>query len=222
MKQEEVTSWDVIILSFKTLYRRLQFWIQPNILSVLFSLLILSGPAAKAGLYRTVADGLRDPAGVRVRVLASMQKGIRENFLRALLLCAIKWLTFFLIAFSIFFWVRQETWLLRVVSIVGFYGLVLWWLATAYSYPILVENPSLGIWKVMRRSLTLAFRRPIDSFLFAVIRTLLLILGLILLGPIMLIIPAVRAILALHAYWFITDEEIPGFVDPVEYAQKHL
>lgn len=221
MIPKDTSSWDIVTLSLKIFYRRLQFWIQPNMISILFSLLILSGPAAKAGLYRTVASGLRDPAGVKVRVWKSMKFGMLKNSLRALIICVIKWLFFLVIIFSIFFWVQQETWLLRTISILGFYVLFIWWLATVYSYPILVENPSFGTWKVMKQSWILAFQRPIDSLLFAGIRTLLLIFGLILLGPIMLIIPAFRAILSLHAYWFIVGKEIPGFVDPVEYAQKY-
>jgi uncharacterized membrane protein YesL len=220
LAQEDASSWDVVLLSFSLLYQRIQFWIRPNLLSVLLSLPVLSGPAAKAALYETIAAGLRDPEGTQVRVVRAMKAAFRDSFFRALALSLLRWAGFVLILFSIVFWVQQDSWALRVLSIIGLHALVMWWLASVYCYAVLAEARGLSIYGAVKRSLSLAFRRPFDSLLFALIRLLLLVLGLVLLGPVMLVIPALRAILSLQAYWFITGEEIPGFVDPVRYARK--
>jgi len=204
LKQAQASSWDVVVLAFKLLFPRIQFWIQANFWTVLFSLGLVTGPGAKAALHYTTAAGLRDPAGSEVNALKEMKIGFKRYFWKALSLSIVKWFIFAVIAVSIYFWVAQDTWALRAVSI-----------------PILVDNPKQSVFQVLKQAMLLAFNKPFPSLLFAVVSTLLMILGIALLGPVMLIIPVLRAILMLQGYWFLTSREIPGFMEIFEYANKH-
>lgn len=219
--KENISSWDVVVLSFKLLFQQIQFWIRPNIWMVLLSIPVLTAPAAKAALYQTTATALRDPALIHTRPWQEIRKGFLGNIWRALGLTLIKWGVAAVILVSLWFWTTQETWLLRSVSIISFYGLVLWWLAVGYLHPSLVENPENSLYLVVKEAVTLAFQRPFDSLLFAVVSTLLNILGLALLGPILLVIPVLRSILHMHGYWYLTGRVIPGFMNLAEYTEKY-
>lgn len=217
--QSQASAWDVVVLSFKLLFQRIQFWIQPNFWTVVFSLGLVTAPAAKAAMHHTVALGLRDPGdSAAIRPFKEMQSGFKYYFWRALLLSLIKWLAFGVIAVSIYFWVTQESWGARAVSIVSFYGLVLWWISAGYIHPILVENPRQPIDKILKAALLLGLRKPFQSLLFAVVSTLLMVLGTALLGPVMLIVPVARAILMLQGYWFLVGWQVPGFLEIHEYV----
>ena len=221
-RQAEASAWDVVVLSFKLLFQRIQFWIRPNFLSVLISLPVVTAPGAKAALYHTVAAGLRDPAGSRIQIREEMKTGFARHVWRALGLGLIRLAALVFILAAIYFWVSQDRLAVRLVSVLAFYGLAMWWLASGYLYPVLVSRPEASLMTVIRESLRLAFRKPFESLLFSVVSTLLQILGLALLGPVMFIIPALRAILHLQGYWFLTGEVVPGFLPVDVYVRQHF
>ena len=220
IRQEDASSWDVVVLSFKLLIQRIQHWIQVNFWDVLFSAGLVTAPAAKAGMHYAVAAMLRDPGGSEVLILPPMKTGFKQYFWKSLLISVVKWVVFALIAVSIDFWIRQESWGFRFVSVVSIYGLVLWWLSVGYLHPIMVENPTYRAPLIFKEAVILAFKKPFQSLLFAVVSSLLLIFGVALLGPVMLLIPVLRTILMMQGYWFITGREIPGFMEIYEYIQK--
>ncbi len=221
IRSEDISSWDVVVLSFKLFLQQIQFWIIPNIWMVLLSIPIVTAPGANAALYRTVAAGLRDPALIHTSARREMKTGFSTNFWRSLGLALIKWFVVVVILVSGWFWITKDTWLLRSVSIINMYVLMLWWLSIGYLYPILVEKPDISLIQVIKEAVELALRKPFDSLLFAIVSTLLNLLGLVLLGPILLIIPALRSILHVQGYWFLTGQVIPGFLDLVEYTQTY-
>ncbi|MGD8458221.1 MAG: hypothetical protein PVF83_17735 [Anaerolineales bacterium] len=220
-KREDISSWDVIVLSFSLLFQNIQFWIRPNIWMVLISIPLVTLPGAKAGLYQAVSVGLCDPALTYADPRQEMKKGFFKFVWRALGLELLKWFVLAVILTSIWFWIAQDTWVLRSISVISIYGFILWWTTIGYIYPVLIEKPDLNIYQVAKEAAILAFRKPFDSLLFAVISTLLFILGLILLGPILFIIPALRSILHIQGYWFVNGQIIPGFMDIVEYTEKY-
>jgi hypothetical protein len=218
---DDISSWDVVVLSFKLFLQQIQFWIIPNIWMVLLSIPIITIPAANAALYQAITSGLRDPALIHTNARSEMKAGFLKNFWKSIGLALIKWFVMVVILVSGWFWITQDTWLLRSVSIINMYVLVLWWLSIGYFYPILIEKPDINLIQVIKAAVELALRKPFDSLLFAVVSTLLCLLGLVLLGPILLIIPALRSILHFQGYWFLTGQVIPGFVDLVEYTQTY-
>jgi len=216
-----ISAWDVVVLSFKLFFQQIQFWIRPNIWMVLLSIPVITAPGAKAALYRTVAAGLRDPVLTHTDPRQEIKAGFLGNIWRALGLELIKWLVAAVIGISAWFWVTQDSWLLRSVAVINLYGFVLWWLAIGYLYPIANEKPKSSLLQIGKAALWIAFRRPFESMLFAVVSTLLHLLGLVLLGPILLVVPALRSILHLQGYWYLTGQVIPGFMDLVEYTEKY-
>ncbi len=219
-KKRPPSSWDVVVLSFSLLYQQIQFWIRPNFWMILLSLPVLTAPGAQAGLYRTVAAGLRDPALVKVKPREEMKAGFFKYLWKALGLAAIKWAALLVILISMWFWVSQEG-LIRFTSIISIYGLALWWLASGYLYPALIEHPEARLMEVVKEAAALAFRKPFESLLFAVVSTLLNLLGTVLLGPILLVIPALTSILHTQGYWYLTGKIVPGFMDLVEYTNQY-
>jgi len=222
LTQNTATAWDVVVLSFRLLFKRIHFWIRPNIFSVIISIPIITAPGGKAALYHTISAGLRDPAGSEVKVRNEMKVGFHQFFWKALLLSIIKWVSLAIILGSIYFWITRPEFGLRFVSILAFYGLVLWFFTSTYLYPILTSSPDTKVIDIFQQALEIAFRKPFESLLFSIVRLLLLVFGIALLGPIMLIIPALRAIISIQGYWFIVGEVIPGFMSIEEYSiSKH-
>jgi hypothetical protein len=39
-------------------------------------------------------------------------------------------------------------------------------------------------------------------------------------GPILLLVPSLAALISIQAYWAMVGEEIPDFIDPVEYENR--
>lgn len=221
LDQSKASAFDVVWLSIKLLFTRIQFWIFPNFLEIVFSLGIVTGPAAKAAFYHTIAMGLRDPAGSSVKAFPEMKVGFKRFFWKSLLISIIKLVSLLIILISIYVWVRMDILALRFLSIFAFYALTLWWISVGYLYPVLVENPEQSVKNVIRESFLLGFKRPFQSLLFAFFNTLFLILGLGLLGPILLIIPALRGIIFMQGYWFLTGRKIPGFMEIHEYINQN-
>ena len=215
----EIESWDVVVLSFRLFFQQIQFWILSNLWMLLLSIPIVTGPAAKAGLYQAVVAGLRDPALIHTKPLDEIKRGFRKYFWRAMVLSLLKWFILLVILTSIWFWTTRDTWLLRSISIIGFYGLVLWWLTIGFLYPVLLDQPESSLSQVIKKSVVLCLRRPFDALLFAVVSSLLQFFGFLLLGPILLVVPALRSILHIHAYWYLSGQIIPGFMDLVEYSE---
>lgn len=219
--QENASGWDVLLLSFKIAFKRLNFWIRPNIWYLLLSIPLVTAPGAKAAMMSTVGQGLRDPGESRVDPRSEMKAGFSRFFRYSLGLSLIKFAGFAVIGFSIYFWVFQEQLYFRVISILAFYGLVLWWLAMQYIYPVLIDTEEPSVIKVIKRSFSLSLKNPFQTLLLAVVNLLLLLFGIILLGPVLLIIPVLRAILSMHFYWFITGQVIPGFMEVSEYLSTY-
>jgi len=219
--QKDASSWDVVMISFKVFSQNILFWIKTNLYMVIFSLGLITIPASKVAMYYTVQAGLHDPGGSKIKVSASMRTGFKQFFWRALLLSFIKWFVYFVIIFSIYYWVTQKSWFLRFICIISFYAFVIWWISCGFFFPILIDNPQQKTINIIKQAIKIGFMRPFQSLLFAFISTLLFIIGFILLGPILCIIPVLRSILMIHGYWYLVGNEIPGFLEIYEYVNKN-
>jgi len=217
----EYSPWDVQILSTKLFFLYILTWFKINLWYLLFSLPIVTIPAAKASLYHSIALGLKLPQPEEIKPRSEMLKWFRQYFWLATIISIIKWLSLALILFSLFFWLSQEAWWLRAVSIVVFYVLFMWWLMNGYLLPSMIENADSGIKNIYKDAISLAFRKPFASLMFASVSTLLLVFELILFGPMVLIIPSARAIIQINGYWFLSGRLIPSFIDPEKYINHY-
>lgn len=219
--QKDASPWDVVMISFKVFRQNLLFWIKTNLYTVIYSLGLITIPAAEAAMYYTVEAGLHDPGESKINVSATMKTGFKQYFWRAILISFIKWSVYFVIIFSIYFWITQKSLFLRFISIISLYALVIWWISSGYFIPILIDNPQQKAINIIKRAIKIGFMRPFQSLLFTFISTLLFIMGFVLLGPILLIIPVLRSILMTHGYWYLLGNEIPGFMEIFEYVNKN-
>jgi uncharacterized membrane protein YesL len=96
----------------------------------------------------------------------------------------------------------------------------MWWMCQPFLFPIMVENPSLSLPQLIRQAIILVSRQPLNAFLVSLTTTLITLLGLVLLGPILLLVPSLAALISIQAYWAMVGEEIPDFIDPVEYENR--
>ena len=219
--QENASAWDVVVISFKVMFRQLQHWIKPNVWYLLLSIPIFTSPGAKAAMFSAVAEQLRDPEHSHTDSRQSMREGFWLFLKPALGLSLLKWGSFLVIAFSIYFWITQEVLYLRVIAILAIYGLVLWGLVNAYLYPLLAAHPQWPLKEIIKTSYSFGARRPFETLMLCVINFLLLIFGLIPLGPVLCIIPVLRTILSTHFYWYFSGQTIPGFMDVYTYYQTN-
>jgi uncharacterized membrane protein YesL len=213
-------AWDIITLSVKQVFQRMAFWILPNLWAVLLSIPIVTWPGAKAALYKTVADGLRDPSGIRIKPRQVFRQAFFQHLSKSILLSSINLFVLMIILISIYFWIGQGQRLLNYVAIIALFFFMMWWLCQPFLFPVMVENPSLSLPQLIRQVIILVSRQPLYAFLVTLTTTLITLLGLVLLGPVLLLVPSLAALISIQAYWAMVGEEIPDFIDPVEYENR--
>lgn len=211
---------EIIFLSFKQGFKRLAYWIRPNIWTFFLSITVLLAPAAKAGLFTAVAEGLRDPGESRTIPRIGFRKGFFENLGRSILFALLNLLILIFILVSILFWTYQDDLLFNLLSIPGFYFLAYWWLCQPFLFPALIENRNLSILAVYKHVVVLVFPAPLFSFNITLLNTLLTVVGVALLGPILFVIPALLALISTQAYWHLRGDLLPEWEDPVVYQQR--
>lgn len=220
MKKTRLNILSLLILCLKQLFTRLAIWVKLNFWFILLCLLIVTIPAAKAALYHTVKEELRDPFEVRIKAREEFRKAFFQLFGRSLVLSIINIVVLLLIIAAFIFWMGIEPRILRYVSIIIIYFAVMWWLCQPFLFPVLVDNPKMPLQQVIKNVIRLAFSQPFYALMVTFMSTLTTLVGLILFGPILLIVPSFNALLSTQAYWTMTGVEIPDLIDPVAYANQ--
>ena len=221
INQKDATPFQVVGLTFNLLYQRLNIWIYINFLFILSSVGIMSAPAGKYALYHTIMATFKDPGNSRTNHFSEMKNSFKSHFWSALLLAFVKWSSLGLIVWSLLFWLNQESILFKLLSVISIYGLIEWGLITPYIMPILLEHPEISVFDAYKMSFILTSKNPVQALFFFIVNLFLLILGMILLGPVLLFLPTLRAMLFVHSYWYLSGEEIPGFIEIDKYVNTH-
>ena len=220
-RPENPRIFDVIWLSCKQLFKRLPFWIRPNFWYVLLSLPLVTMPGAYAALNATVAAGLRDPGESQVKVRKVFKDAFFKHLGKSFALGITNLLLFVLIAFSVYFWVSRSERALNYVSIIVFYFLAMWFLCQPFLFPILIERDGYSIPHIYKDALRIVIRNPLVALAVALTNLFLSVVGLVLLGPILLVVPALVSLISMQTYWLIEHKPIPDWLEPEE-LQKLL
>lgn len=220
MSRKKLDAVGLVLLSLGQLYRRLYFWIRVNLWMALTSLLVVTAPAAQAALYHTIRSGLLDPGDSRVDIRQTFFEGFKYFFAPALLLALANLGALAFIVVAILFWLSFPDPLLRWTSVIAFYGLVMWWVTQPFLFPVLVEIPGQPLKQVILRAIHIAFYQPFFALFFAFLLTLINMVGIILLGPVLLVIPALSALIGIQATWHVTGVENPAMFDVIEWNRK--
>lgn len=220
MRDSRIFFIDLLILSIKQAFNRIAFWIRPNLWYILLCIPIITIPAAQAALYHTVKEGLLDPSEIRIKPRQEFREAFFKLFGRSFVLSIINIFALGLIIWTFSFWMGFNVRILNYVSIFVIYFGVMWWLCQPFIFPVLIDNPDLPLQKVVKIVVRLAFTQPFYALVITFIRTVFSITGLVLLGPILLVIPVFNALLSIQGYWTMAGKEIPDLIDPVVYANR--
>jgi uncharacterized membrane protein YesL len=210
----------VLTLSFRQTLKRVLFWARLTVWRIVFSLPLVTWPAAKAAFYQGIVEGLRDPFDQDVNVRESFVRGFFDHFLRSTIAGVINLAVFAVFLFGILFWAAQEQFWLNLLAGLALPFLGFWWICQPYLYPVLVESPDLPVRQVLRKVVRHAASHPGYSFVTAFTLTWLFVLSLPLVGPLSLLTIPFLALIATQAYWISSGITVPDLIDPVLYAEQ--
>jgi hypothetical protein len=216
----ELDALGVVGLSTRQTFERLAFWVRAVVWRFMYSLPLVTYPAATAAFYYTIREGLLDPVGMHVDVRQAFKHGFRIFFWKSLALATLNLSILAVILFSLVFWATQESWPLIFLAAIAAYFLIFWWMCQPFIVALMVESPVRSVLDVARGAVRLVAAHPVYSFLIALLMSMFYFIGLVLIGPGSMVIGPLLAIIATQALWVVTGQEIPDLVDPVEYADR--
>jgi uncharacterized membrane protein YesL len=181
--------WESVSTASRLFWRHLGMLVAANILWLLLSLLVVTWPAATAGLFylvrRVVQEELDSP--LQEARLADFWHGLRQYWLRSSVLSIIDLAGLGVIAVALMFYGGSTTEPLRwLVGPIGLIGLA-WITAQLYVYPLLLERTGSRPWEIMREALLMALGYPLSSLSLLVTVLVLAIAAVALAGPVLLV-----------------------------------
>jgi uncharacterized membrane protein YesL len=210
----------VLMLSLRQTLQRLPIWIRINIWGLVLSLPLVTWPAAQAGLYHAVRESLLDPYDQKPNVRESFLRGFKEYFVHSLLIVFLNALVLGLGFITVIFWTTREEPALRLFAIVAISFLFVWWLVQVFVFPVQVENPSASLKEIYRFTFRLVLSQPVYAVVISLLNATLFLVQVLLLGPSLLFVPTLVALISIQGLWGMTGSEIPDLVDPVAYANS--
>jgi uncharacterized membrane protein YesL len=195
--------WESVATASRLFWRRLGMLVVANILWLLLSLLIVTWPAATAGLFylvrRVVEEELE--SSPREARLGDFWDGFRQYWLRSTLLTVIDLAGLGLIAVALVFYggstAEPPRWLVGPIGLIG----LVWVTAQLYVYPLLLERTASRPWEVMREALLMAVGYPLSSLSLLVTVIVLTIAAVALAGPVLFIFFSAIAMLQTVMLW---------------------
>ena len=181
--------WESVAIASRLFWRHLGMLVVANILWLLLSLLIVTWPAATAGLFylvrRVVQEELNAPS--QDARFSDFWDGFRQYWLRSSVLSIIDLAGLGVIAVALVFYGGSTNEPLRwLVGPIGLIGLA-WITAQLYVYPLLLERTGSRPWEIMREALLLALGYPLSSLSLLVTVIVLTIAAVALAGPVLFI-----------------------------------
>lgn len=192
-----VTVGDSLSVALRLFWRRLGILLTANVLWLGLSLLIVTWPAATAGLYylvRRVVDEELE-AAPRYARLGDFWEGFRKYGVWSSVLSVINVLSLFTIVMAFLFWIQSPTeplrWLVGPVALCA----LAWAGAQLYLYALMIHRPERRPWDIAREAFLIAISYP--SFTISLLLTsFALTVGCIVLaGPVFLVFFSMMAMI---------------------------
>lgn len=189
--------WDTLMLALRLFWRRMGLLLIANLLWIGLSLLVVTWPAATAGLFalaRRVADEelVADP---QPATLADFWAGFRAHKWRASLLALGDLAALVLIAVAMRFYgesaVAPLSWLVGPITLVG----LAWAGAQLYLFPLLIQRADRSPWAIAREAFLIAISYPLNNISLLVTWLVVAVAATALAGPILLVFFAFTAVL---------------------------
>ncbi len=186
----------VMVLALRLFWRRLGLLLPANLLWLGLSLLVVTWPAATAGLFalaRRVADEELG-ADPQPATLADFWAGFRAHWRRGSLLALADLAAIGLIAVAMRFYGESQpplSWLVGPITLVG----LAWAGAQLYLFPLLLQRAGRGPLAVLREALLIAIGYPINTLSLLATVLILGAAATLLAGPVLLVFFAFLALL---------------------------
>lgn len=189
--------WDLFMLTLRVFWRRMGLFLTANLLWLAMSLLVVTWPAATAGLFhlarRVVEEELA--ADPRQAVIADFWEGFRQHWRRATLLTLIDLAALAVIAVSLRFYgegtIAELGWLVGPITLVG----LAWAGAQLYLFPLLLHRDDRSPLAVAREAFLMAISYPLLTLTLMLLTLVLAAGATILAGPILLLFFALMALI---------------------------
>jgi uncharacterized membrane protein YesL len=198
-------AWDILMLALRLFWRRIGLLLTANLLWLGMSLLVVTWPAATAGLFylarRVIEEELS--ADPQPAVIGDFWIGFRSYWLRSSILMIGDLLCLVAIVVALRFYgesaVAPFSWLVGPLTL----AVLAWAGAQLYLYPLLIERAERRLPEIAREAFLIAISYPLNN-LSLLLTTLALSVGAtVLAGPILLVFFVFMAILQTMALRYI-------------------
>jgi uncharacterized membrane protein YesL len=181
--------WESVSLAARLFWRRLPTLVLANIVWLLVSLLVVTWPAATAGLFtlvRRIVEEELDAAPHEAR-MSDFWEGFKLYWARSTLLIFIDVAGFAIIAVALLFYGRSPAEPLRwLIGPIGLAALV-WTGAQLYVYPLLLHRVTGRPWEIMREALLMAIGYPLVTLPLLGTSLVLTAAAVVLAGPVLFV-----------------------------------
>lgn len=191
--------WGVLTLSTRRIVERLAVWVRVGVWWLVFSLPLITLPAATAALTYTVWVALRDPFDERTNIRQTFRIGFYRYGMKAFWIALLNGVALTVIGFGISFWLTQPNPTFYPVAGVAAAFLIPYALIQPLWFPALIQQstPSIkGAWATVRGWLG---RAPLYVAGIALLTYSLTLAGVLLLGPLLLVIMPFLALIILQS-----------------------
>jgi uncharacterized membrane protein YesL len=181
--------WQTLSLAAGIFWRRLGILVVANICWLLLSLLIVTWPAATAGLFYLVRRVIDEELAVASRDAhpRDFWEGFRLFGWRGTLLALLALAGLVIIVVALLFYGRSASepvrWLVGPIGLIG----IVWVSALLYVFPLMLQRPGNGAVEIMREALLMALGYPLYTLSLLVVALVLFAASLLLAGPVLFV-----------------------------------
>ena len=181
--------WESVSLAARLFWRRLPTLVLANIVWLLLSLLVVTWPAATAGIFALVRSMVEEEldAAPHQAQMHDFWEGCKQYGARSTLLTLIDVAGFGIIAVALLFYGRSPAEPLRwLIGPIGLAALV-WIGAQLYVYPLLLQRSTSRPWEIMREALLMAIGYPLLTLALLATTLVLTAAAVVLAGPVLFV-----------------------------------
>jgi uncharacterized membrane protein YesL len=186
-----------VSIAARLYWRRLGLMVLANVLWLLLSLLVVTWPAATAGLYalmrRVVEEEVENAP--HEATLRDFWDGFRQHGLRSALLTVLVLAGVIVIGVALLFYSRNAVeplrWLIGPIGLVG----LAWVAASLYVYPLLILLGSMSPFEIIRTAFLIAIGYPLSTLSLLIMSLVLFVASIVLAGPVLLVFFSAMAML---------------------------
>jgi uncharacterized membrane protein YesL len=173
----------------RLVWRRLGLLLVANVLWLALSLLVITWPAATAGLFYLISRVVKEELDFEPRYarISDFWDGFRQYGWRSSLLALIDVLALLVIVVALRFYSQSPTewlrWLIGPISLIA----LAWAGAQLYLYPLLIQRPDRSVGEWAREAFLVAISYSVYTLSLLVTATILAVAAMLLAGPVLLI-----------------------------------